>query len=234
MKRFYTDVAVTEADGGWQITLEGRGVKTVKGAPQLLPTQSLAERLASEWADQGEKIDPKTLPLRDMADYALDIVSPDPSTLAEKLTAYGDTDTLLYRADPEDALYSRQQEVWEPIVAGFEEREGVSLTRISGIVHRPQDQSVLARLGARLNAIEPFALAGIEAMTTLSASLITGLSASLPEADPAALWEAASLEEEWQADLWGRDEEAEERRAKRQADFLLACEFTRLSQVRPQ
>ncbi len=234
MKRFYTDVAVAEVDGGWQVTLDSRGVKTVKGSPQVLPTVSLAERMVTEWENQGEKLDPKTLPMRDMADYALDIVAPDPAALADKLSTYGDTDTLLYRADPEDALYARQQEVWEPIIATFEEREGVLFSRISGIVHRPQSEETLAKLRGKLNAADPFALAGIEAMTTLSASLITGLSASLPDADPTSLWDAASLEEEWQADLWGRDQEAEERRAKRQADFLLAFEFTRLSQARLQ
>lgn len=234
MKRFYKDVAVTEAGGGWQITLDGRGVKTVRGAPQVLPSPSLADRMAKEWAGQDEKLNPAMLPMRDMADYALDIVAADIAAVAEKLTAYGDTDTLLYRADPDEPLYARQQEVWEPIVADFESREGVSFARISGIMHRAQSEETLIKLHGNLEASSPFVLAGIEAMTTLSSSLITGLSASRPDADPLALWNAASLEEEWQADLWGRDEEAEERRAKREADFMLACEFTRLSQARQQ
>ena len=49
------------------------------------------------------------------------------------------------------------------------------------------------------------------------------------EDEPRALWQAVCLEEEWQADLWGRDWEAEERRARREADFLRACAFARLA-----
>lgn len=229
MNRFYKDVAAQQVDGGWQVALDGRGIKTVKGAQQIVPTSELAEAMAGEWDAQGEKLDPATLPMRDMADYALDIVAPDKAEVAEKLTAFGDTDTLLYRADPDEALYVRQQEVWEPIVAGFEDREGVILTRVSGIMHRPQNDVTLAALRAKLETSDPFTLAGIEAMTSLSASLVVGLTALDHAADPLALWQAASLEEEWQADLWGRDEEAEARRARRKADFLKACEFTRLA-----
>ncbi|NQX94706.1 MAG: molecular chaperone, partial [Erythrobacter sp.] len=59
--------------------------------------------------------------------------------------------------------------------------------------------------------------------------VMAGLSALEPEADAERLWDAASLEEEWQAEQWGRDEEAEERRERRTADFLRACEFAKLA-----
>ncbi|MEP0191681.1 MAG: ATP12 family protein [Erythrobacter sp.] len=232
VKRFYKEASVTAVEGGWQVMLDDRGVKTVNGAAQLVPREGLAEALAHEWAAQGEELDPKTLPMRDMADYAIDLVAADPDDLTERLTAYGDTDTLLYRADPEDALFAKQEEVWEPIVTAFEAREGVILKRISGIIHHEQDPKALETLRVRIERLNAFEMAGLEAMTMLSASLTIGLCALTPNLDAVQLWRAASLEEEWQADLWGRDEEAEERRAKREADFLRACEFTRLS--RPQ
>lgn len=229
VKRFYKDARTQAAPTGWQVMLDGRGVKTVKGAAQVVPSEALAEALVQEWAAQGEELDPATLPTRDMADYAIDVVAGDLSGVAERLTAYGDTDTLLYRADPEDALFAKQHEVWEPIVTAFEAREEVALKRISGIIHRDQDADALATLRARMERLNAFELAGLEAMVSLASSLIVGLSALDPRTDVNALWRAASLEEDWQADLWGRDEEAEESRAKREEDFLRACEFTRLA-----
>ncbi len=227
MKRFYKAVSVHQVAGGWQVTLDGRPVKTVKGAQQIVPTETLARMLAAEWDSQGEKIDPASFVFRDMADYAIDIVAPDRAAAADNLVAYGDTDTLLYRADPDEPLYARQQEVWEPIVAAFEAREEVQLTRVSGIMHKPQAPQAIARLKDRFGAMDGFALAANEAMTSLAASLITALTAAGTDSEQNvhALWAAASLEEEWQADLWGRDEEAEERRAKRAGDFLNAWKF---------
>lgn len=227
IRRFYMDVSVAEVSGGWQVMLDRRGLKTVGGAPQIVPTQTLAQALAEEWARQGDKIDPADLPLRDMADYALDVVAQQKAALAQQLTAYADTDTLCYRADPDEPLHARQGDVWEPLVADFEARTGLKLVRVSGIIHRPQEPRVLAALETRLGCEENFVLAGLDVMTKLAASLVTALLALDTNEEPGALalWRAACLEEEWQAELWGRDWEAEERRARREADFLRAWRF---------
>jgi chaperone required for assembly of F1-ATPase len=233
IRRFYNDVTLAQVPGakplGYQVQLDGRGVKTVGGAPQLAPTESLGEALAAEWRRQGEQIDPANLPLRDLTDYVIDVVAGDPAAIAESLIGYAETDTLCYRADPDEPLHARQMEVWEPLLARFEADNGIRLVRVSGILHRPQPPETLERLRARLLSLDPFTLAGVETMATLSASLVTALAAlDAREEDARALWQAACLEEEWQADLWGREEEAEERRARREADFLRACGFTRL------
>jgi len=231
MKRFYDAVGLQQQDGGWQVTLDGRGLKTVRGTAQVLPTQELAKAVASEWDIEGEELDPAAFPLRDMADYAIDIVAKTQAEVAENLLCFADTDTLVYRADPDEALYANQRDVWEPILTAFEAREGVSFKRISGIMHTPQDDALMATLKARILALDPFTLAALEAMTNLAASLTIGLSALEPDADKDGLWRAASLEEEWQADQWGREEEAEERRAKRASDFVRAHDFARMVRV---
>lgn len=232
IRRFYKDVTLgAQPGGGWQVLLDGRGVKTVGGAAQIAPTIALAEALAAEWAQQGEKIDPAGLPLRDMADYAIDIVAPALAATAQGLVAYAETDTLCYRADPDEPFYARQTEVWEPLLSGFETAHCIALVRVSGVLHRPQPPEALDVLRAKLLTFDPFTLAAVEAMTTLAASLVTALAAldAAHEDEPRALWQAVCLEEEWQADLWGRDWEAEERRARREADFLRACAFARLA-----
>ncbi len=232
IRRFYKDVTLgAQPGGGWQVQLDGRGIKTVGGAPQVVPTEALGEALAAEWRRQGEMIDPASLPLRDMADYAIDMVAPDPAAAARGLVTYAETDTLCYRADPDEPLHARQHAVWEPLLTAFETAHGIRLVRVSGVLHRPQPEQALAVLEARLIALDPFVLAGVEAMTKLAASLVTALAAfdAAHEEEPLALWQAACLEEEWQADLWGRDWEAEERRTRREADFLRACAFARMA-----
>lgn len=231
MKRFYQTVGVQERAGAWQVTLDSRGLKTVRGAPQCVPSEAMASALAEEWDIQGEELNPRAFPLRDMADYAIDIVAPAPQEVTDKLIAYADTDTLLYRADPDEPLYAPQLEVWEPITAAFEEAHGVKLKRVSGIMHAEQDDAALAKIARAMSGFDPFTLAALETMTSLAASLTIGLSTLARDADSQALWQAASLEEEWQADLWGRDEEAEERRARRAADFARAARFAQLARA---
>ena len=228
MKRFYKDVTVAPQDGGYAVLLDGRPIRTQGGGkPQIVPSEALARALAEEWADQGETIDPTRFAARDMADHAIDTIAPDPSAVVEKLLAYAETDTLCYRADPDEAFWHRQQEVWEPLVLALEQREGVRLERVCGIVHRPLKGETLDRLRARLVAMDPFTLAALENLTALAASLTIGLAALEPEADADALWDAANLEEDWQIERWGEDEEAAERRAHRRDSFIAARDFAR-------
>ncbi|MXO47186.1 molecular chaperone [Erythrobacter vulgaris] len=227
MKRFYKDVTTARTEQGWIVSLDERPLKTQGGQPQVVPSEALVERIAAEWREQGEVIEPASFRHRDMADYALDVVSADSSEVVEKLLGYAETDTLCFRSDPEDPLYRRQQEMWDPILETMEAREGVKLHRISGILHRPQTADTREKLRARLEALDPFTLTALEQTTSLSASLCIGLEALQENADAEALWNAANLEEDWQADLWGRDEEAEERRTRRKSDFLAAIAFAR-------
>lgn len=229
MKRFYKEVSVAERDGAWQVTLDGRPIKTVGGKPQLVPTRALAEALAAEWAAQGEEIDPASFVLRDMADYALDVIGRERDEAIASLLPYAETDTLCYRADPEDALFEKQNEVWEPVLTAAEQRHGLRMQRVSGIMHKPQPPESLAVLRARLEAADAFTLAALRNMSSLAASLLIALEALEADAEIEALWAAASLEEEWQADLWGRDWEAEERRDKRAKAFALSAEFVRMA-----
>jgi chaperone required for assembly of F1-ATPase len=225
MKRFYKDAAVEEVEGGFRVTLDGRPVKTQGGRPQIVPTRALADLLAGEWAAQGDKLDPGTFVLRDYADYAIDQVRLDRAGAIDALLPYAETDTLCYRADPDEPLYRVQLGLWEPLLTAAEARHGVRFERASGIVHRPQPPETLAALRAVLEAQDDFTLAPLRSLASLAASLMVALAALEPGADPAALYAAANAEEDWQAEQWGWEWTAEERRARRLADFEKAVRF---------
>ena len=232
MKRFYDEVAVEEADGGWRVTLDGRPIRTRGGAPQVVPSRALAEALADEWHRQGEMVDPASFVMRDLADYAIDQIAPDPAATAARLLPYADTDTLCYRADPDEPLYRRQQELWEPLVAAAEARHGIRLERVSGIVHRPQPKETAARLRSLLESLDPFTLAAAETLTSLAASLVIALHALESDANPETLFAAANCEQDWQAELWGWDAQSEQARAARLEAFRQAIRFARLATTR--
>lgn len=229
MKRFYKEVTVGKTDAGWRVLLDGRPIKTAGGRVQVVTTKPLAEALAEEWAAQGENIDPAGFVLRDLCDFAIDAVAVDRAEAIRDLVPYAETDTLCYRADPEDALFKRQQDVWEPLLKRAEDRWGLTFTRVSGIIHKPQPAQTLARLEQVLHEQDDFTLAGLRMLTSLAASLVVGLFATEPDADSEALWRAANLEEDWQIELWGEDWEAAERRKTRLEAFELAMRLTRLA-----
>jgi chaperone required for assembly of F1-ATPase len=231
MKRFYKDVSVAADDRGWRVRLDGRGIKTVAGKPQVLPTHALAEALAEEWADQGEELDPTSFILRDLCDYALDVVAQDRADVIRGLVAFAGTDTLCYRAEPDEPLRERQDEVWDPLLHAAEQRWDVHFERIDGIMHRPQPAATLARMQAVLEAESDHSLAALNTLTSLAASLVIALAALNPDAEADALWDAANLEEDWQVELWGKDYEAEALRERGLATFETAMRFARLART---
>ena len=229
MKRFWNDVSIEAHGGGWRLLLDGRAVKTQGGRAQIVPTTALAQALASEWAAQGEEIDPGLFILRDLTDTALDVIAQDHAGTVATLLRYAETDTLCYRAEPEDALHARQQELWDPLVSAAEARWDVHFIRVNGILHQAQPAATLARLEALLQPKDHFALAALTTLASITASLVTALAALEHGADAEALWNAAELEEAWQAELWGSDYEAEHRRARRFAAFEAAMRFAGLA-----
>lgn len=229
MKRFYGRVGIEPVAGGFQIALDGRKLRTQGGAQQILPCMALARKLAAEWQEQGEKIDPRSLPRRDLADFALDQVAVDPDATIAKLLSYAETDTLCYRADPDEPAYRHQRDLWEPIMTACEAREGVRFERVCGIVHRAQSEATLAGLRARLEREDAFTLAALLTMASLAASLIVALAALEDGADFDALFAAANAEEDWQAGLWGWEADAAKVRAARCDAFRLAAEFAALA-----
>jgi chaperone required for assembly of F1-ATPase len=229
MKRFWKEVGVSEVAGGFAVTLDGRALKTQGKRAQVVPLRPLAEALAAEWAAQGETIDPAGFVLRDLADMAIDVIAEDREAAIAGLLRYAETDTLCYRAEPDEPLHARQLEVWEPLLLAAEARWDVHFERVASVIHRPQLPATLARLKAVLETKGTFVLSALATLTPLSASLVIGLAALEDGADARQLWTAAELEEEWQAELWGREAEAELRRARRFAAFSAAMDFAKLA-----
>lgn len=231
MKRFYRIAEAAPAQDGWHILLDGRPVRTQGGAAQIVPSAALGRALADEWNAQGDEIDPRGFILRDLSDFAIDKVQSARSKVIDALLAYAETDTLCYRADPDEPLHQRQREVWEPLVQAAETRHGITLNRISGIMHRPQPAETLARLREVLAQQDDFALAGLTTLAALAASLVAALAVLEDGADIPALFAAANCEEDWQAELWGQDYLAEQDRTIRLAAFTRTADFIALARL---
>lgn len=231
VKRFWKDVFVEATDSGFRVLLDTRPLRTQGGAPQVVPTRALAEALADEWRAQGDEVDPDTFPLRDSADFAIDHVGADREGVIAKLLRFAETDTLCYRADPDEPLFARQQQLWEPVLTAAEQRLGVQFKRISGVIHHPQPATTLDRLADELRGLDDFTLAAVQALAPVAASLVVALAVLQPGADPTQLFAVSNAEEDWQAEQWGWEWTAEELRARRLASFLAAARFAELVQA---
>ena len=228
-KRFWTETRVEEVDGGFTIRLDGRPVKTPAKILLIVPTRAMADQIAAEWDAQQGKIDPRTMPWTRSANAALDKVATQFAEVAGLLAAYGDTDLLCYRAEGPAELVLRQTEGWDPLLEWSATAQDAPLKAIVGIMHVEQPAESLARLTARINQMTAFQLTGFHDLVAISGSLVLALAVADQRLPAEEAWRLSRLDEHWQAEVWGRDEEAEALEAARHEGFLHAERFYRFS-----
>ncbi len=225
LKRFWEQAEVVAEATGFAVQLDGRGVKTPAKAPLVLPTRAMADAVAGEWAAQVERIDPLSMPVTRSANAAIDKVTLQHTEVADMLAAYGDSDLLCYRAETPQKLVDRQAATWNPALDWAADALGVRLAVHRGVVHCAQDPAELARLTARVHGFSSFQLAGFHDLVSLSGSLILGFGAAMDWRDADAIWQISRLDETYQEEQWGPDEEASALSEIKKQAFLHAKRF---------
>jgi chaperone required for assembly of F1-ATPase len=225
-RRFYTEAAVDEGPDGFRLTLDGRPANTPGRNPLRLPDRILAEAVAAEWGAQDTLIDPARMPLTRLANTAIDGVAPRLHAVADDLCAYAGTDLLAYRAADPERLVAAQAAVWDPILDWARDDLGARVILSEGVMHVEQPTGTVAALATAVRSVtDPFRLAGLHTLTTLTGSLLIALAVLRGRLTPAEAWAAAHVDETYQAAVWGRDAEAEARLEARRAEFDAAAAF---------
>lgn len=225
LKRFWEKTDIAQTDDGFTVTLDGRNVRTPAKSLLVLPTQALAKAIAAEWAAQEGQVDPGTMPVTRMSNSAIDKVTPQHAEVARLLADYADSDLLCYRAEDPEALVARQAAAWDPYLDWAAEALGARLVPLQGVMHAPQDPAALARLHELTCAFDPFELAAFHDLVALTGSLVLGFAAADDVGAAEAIWAASRIDEHWQIEQWGADEEAEAVAALKKQAFIEASSF---------
>lgn len=228
-KRFWTDTQISALETGFTVTLDGRPVRTPAKSALVLPTRALAEAVAREWDAQEGQIKPLEMPFTRAANAATDKVTPQHSEVADLLAAYGDSDLICYRASDPRGLVERQNRGWDPLVDWSATALKAPLQVYVGIMHEEQPQASIASLTRRVHAFDPYQLTAFHDLVSLSGSLIIGFAVTQDYAPATDLWDISRIDEIWQAEKWGHDEEAERMTALKRDAFLHAEQFFRVS-----
>ena len=225
MKRFWKQARVVAIEGGFGIELDERSLKTPARTRLAVPTRSLAEAIATEWNDAGETVDPRAMPFTGLANAAIDRAGDE---IATGLAKFGDSDLTCYRAADPSPLVERQMEAWDSLLGWARRRYDVDFATCSGIIHIPQPPETIRRLEHAVHALDPFRLAALAPLVTISGSLVAGL-AVIEQAMPSeAVWDSVTVDERWQLEQWGSDAEAESMLEARRIEFLAAARFLEL------
>jgi chaperone required for assembly of F1-ATPase len=229
-KRFFETAGIEAQGGAFVLTLDGRLARTPARNPVAVPTRALGEALAAEWQAQETVIDPAAMPLTRLVNSAIDAVSASMAEVAEDIVKYVGSDLIVYRAGEPDRLVAEQASAWDPILAWAYDEFGARFLLSEGVTFVAQPEAAVSALRARIAAeTSPFRLAALHVMTTLTGSALIALAHAAGRLTAAEAWAAAHVDEHFQERIWGEDEEAMQRRARREAEFLAASRVYGLS-----
>lgn len=228
MKRFWKEVSLETEGERWSIRLDGRQVRTPAREPLTLPTLRLAEAVAEEWRSVEGEVDPRRMPLTGLANAAIDRVAPEREAFAAGLARYAEADLACYRADGPQELVARQEREWDGLLAWARRRYDVDFVTTSGLMHVAQPDSTIERVAHAVRMLDPFRLAGLSPLVTIGGSLIAALAIMEKAISSEKGWEIVSIDDRWQLEQWGRDEEATMMLESRRHDFLAGARFLEL------
>ena len=142
----------------------------------------------------------------------------------DRLVVFSQTDMLLFWGH-EKGLIERQEKVWGPILKWVNEEVNVNFVKTQNL-DVPENKASGEKLRDYLNSFSDKELAAfyVAALNMKSVLLAIALVKKRINADEA--FQAAYLDELWQAESWGVEEEAEKRRGEltkvlhEVADFL--------------
>lgn len=211
MKRFFEKVGVGQEGRFFTVELDGRPMRSPARTILRMPTRKLAQIIADEWDAQGEMIHPANMPLTRLANVANDHMSSARMLTVGELVRYAANDLLCFRVQEPLALRERQQDLWDPWLDWAAKKFGARLatTTTMGSLDHPVDALENLRNEA-LNS-ESFMLTGLAHVTAMLGSAVLGFAMMDGKLSAQQAFDLSRVEEDWQIEHWGEDEEARAR-----------------------
>jgi chaperone required for assembly of F1-ATPase len=233
VKRFWDVATVNPTGAGFEILLDGKPMRLPGGAPLRVTAPRLAEAIAVEWqaagGGKGGEMSFADTPLTRLAGTAAERIAPDPAPTIDAIARYGETDVLCYRAETPESLVQRQQQQWTPWIEWAALNLDAPLRVTSGVGYVKQHHDCVTALKQAVAAQTPDTLAALGIAVPALGSLVLGLALAAGALDGETAYALGALDELFQVEQWGEDEEAASRRAAVRADVLLAERYITLT-----
>lgn len=198
-------VSTRKDEGGFIIELDGKPVKTPMKRSLLAPNQAIADALASEWAGQGDDINPGTMPLTQILSTQRDRIANERSTIEATLLKYLDTDLICYRADTPPELQKAQSDAWDKHLKWFENTFGHGLEITTGLNALSQSAAAHTAISTHVKSLNDANFTLLQLVSSIAGSLVLGLAFIAGQTNADEIFTAIRVEENFKAEIYNED-----------------------------
>ena len=219
-KRFYKRVSVEKSADRWVVLLDGMQLRTPGKQKLDLPTEGLAQKVATEWDAQTDRINPSIMPVTRLVNVAFEQTPLRRNELIDEAERYVRTDLICYRAEQPRILLERQAKAWD-VWRDWGETQGIKLQVTHTLSAIDQADKSIKRVRAYAASLDDIALTLFVHLVAVYGSVILAMAVMRGEVTADQAFDLSRIEQTYQIELWGEDEEQAEIDAALRAETTL-------------
>ena len=229
MKKFWEKVSIKKiSSDSFCVMLDKRILKTPLKRDLILPNLNLAEEIVKEWDQDSKKINTESMIFYGLISTSLDKIIDNKNLYINDILDYVDTDLICYRAESPKELVELQKNKWDPIILFIEKYIGIKVQVFQGIFPKKQHTTVHTKLTNLINQFSIFEISVLHRITNITGSIFLSLCVLKKDISKKEVFELSVLDELWQSENWGFDEEISQKRKEisielNRSIFFLEC-----------
>jgi chaperone required for assembly of F1-ATPase len=215
MKKFWKTVEVSElTTNSYQILLDKKILKTPMQNDLIFTNYRISYETSLEWDINSEVLDTDEMIFFGIFSTAIDRIVNDRFLYINEIMKFVDTDLICYKADKPDELVELQNKHWDPILLIIKNYIDEEIKVFTGIMPGKQNIQVHNKIKKLIHNFSNIELSILHRLTNIIGSIFISLCVIKGDILKKNICQLCFLDELWQAENWGVEEEAAKKRDK--------------------
>ena len=215
MRKFWKTVKVKKkSSNSYEILLDENVLKTPMKKKITIQNSKIAEEIYKEWNQDKNIVDTDAMIFYGIISTSIDKISNNRILYVNEILNFIDTDLICYRAEEPNDLVQWQSKNWDPILLKVEKYINNKIDVFKGIMPLKQNKGIKFKITKYLTKFSDLEIIALHKITNITGSIFLSLCILNNDIIKEKVFELSHLDELWQAENWGYEEEASKNREK--------------------
>ena len=213
MRKFWKTVKVKKKScNSYEILLDENVLKTPMKKKLTIQNSKIAEEIYKEWNQDKNIVDTDAMIFYGIISTFIDKISNNRTLYVNEILNFIDTDLICYRAEEPNDLVQWQSKNWDPILLKVEKYINNKIDVFKGIMPLKQNKEIKFKITKFLTKYSDLEVIALYKITNITGSIFLSLCILNNDIIKEKVFELSHLDELWQAENWGYEEEASNNR----------------------
>ena len=209
MRKFWKMVKVKKkSSNSYEILLDENVLKTPMKKKLTIQNSKIAEEIYKEWNQNKNIVDTDAMIFYGIISTSIDKISNNRILYVNEILNFIDTDLICYRAEEPNDLVQWQSKNWDPILLKIEKYINNKVDVFKGIMPSKQKKGIKLKIIKFLTKFSDLEIIVLHRITNITGSVFLSLCILNNDLIKEKAFELSYLDELWQAENWGYEEEA--------------------------